>query len=103
MNNYSSDYTQMILNLSEILKAKMIQNAVLSAAESGFFSLLDIYRELGYKPAAGHEWYNKTSEFEPGFIRMTMRRMGIQAVKRSGRAGTRRYYLPEKMGGTQYD
>ena len=64
MNNYSSDYTQTVLNLSEILKARMIQNAVCNAAESGLFSLLDIYRELGYKPAASHEWYNKTTEFE---------------------------------------
>lgn len=99
MNNYSSDYTQTVLNLSEILKARMIQNAVCNAAESGLFSLLDIYRELGYKPAASHEWYNKTTEFEPGLIRVTMRRMGIQIVKRSGGANIRRYYFPADKEG----
>lgn len=99
MNNYPSDYTLTVLNLSEILKMRMIQNAVCSAAESGLFSLLDIYRELGYKPNHSHEWYNKTAEFRPGLIRITMRRMGIQTIKRSGRASTRRYYLPAENGG----
>lgn len=87
------------LELSEILKMRMIQNAVRTAAESGQFSLLDIYRELGYKPNHTHEWYNKTAEFEPGLIRITMRRMGIQTTKRSGRACVRRYYFPADKGG----
>lgn len=99
MNNYSSDYTQTILNLSEILKIRMIQNAVCTAAECGLFSLLDIYRELGYKPARSHEWYNKTSEFHPKLIQKTMREMGIQVEKRSGRACVRKYYLSTEKGG----
>ena len=95
MNNYSSDYTQSILNLSAILKTRMIHNAVSNAAAFGSFSLLDIYRELGYKPSHSHGWYNKTNEFEPSLIRKTMREIGVQTKNRSGGARVRRYYLPD--------
>ena len=99
MNNNSSDYTQSILNLSLILKTRMVQNAVSSAAENGTFSILDVYRELGYRPTHSHEWYNKSNDFQPNLIQKTMRKMGVQVEKRSGRACVRKYYLSAEKGG----
>lgn len=94
--NQSNTYSEMLtdLNLSLIQKMGEIEQAVNLAAAYGYFSLLDVYRELGYKPARSDKWYRKTEEYPPTLIHIIMRKVGIQSRKMSGRANTRRYFRP---------
>lgn len=82
------------LNLSLIQKAEEVKQAVNLAAAYGYFSLLDVYRELGYKPSCSDKWYRKDEEYPPGFIHCIMKEIGIQSRKMSGRANCRRYFRP---------
>lgn len=89
-------YSEMLpdLNMSLMQKAERINQAVYLAAAYGYFSLLDVYRELGYQPNHSDKWYRKTEEYPPGLIRCIMKNIGIQSRKMSGRANTRRYFRP---------
>lgn len=91
-NTYSKTLPD--LNLSQVLKAERVVKAVHLAAADGYFSLLDVYRELGYSPNHSDKWYRKTQDFPPGQIRSIMKNIGIQSRKVSGRACTRRYFRP---------
>lgn len=82
------------LNLSLIQKTEEIKQAVYLAAAYGYFSLLDVYRELGYQPNHTDRWYRKTEEYPPNLVRSIMRSVGIQSRKMSGRANSRRYFRP---------
>lgn len=70
-----------------------IRSAVREAARAEFFSTLDVYREMGYRPGGNHKWYNKTTEVPMQLIRKVMVDMGVKSVKRGGRACTRRYHF----------
>ena len=83
-----------VLNLSLIQKKGEIEQAVNLAAAYGYFSLLDVYRELGYKPASSIKWYQKDEDYPPTLIRIIMKEIGIQSRKMSGRANNRRYFRP---------
>ena len=82
------------LNLSLIQKTEEIKQAVNLAATYGYFSLLDVYRELGFKPTSSDMWYRKTQIYPPNLIHGIMRSVGIQSRKMSGRANSRRYFRP---------
>lgn len=91
------------LNLSLIQKAEEIKQAVNLAAEYGYFSLLDVYRELGYRPTKSDAWYRKTQIYPPGLIRVIMKRNGIESRKMSGRANSQRYFRPPGNQGVLTD
>ena len=82
------------LNLPLIQKTEEIKQAVNLAAAYGYFSLLDVYRELGFKPTSSDMWYRKTQIYPPSLIHGIMRSVGIQSRKMSGRANSRRYFRP---------
>ena len=82
------------LNLSLIQKTEEIKQAVNLAAAYGYFSILDVYRELGFKPTSSDMWYRKTQIYPPNLIHGIMRSVGIQSRKMSGRANSRRYFRP---------
>ena len=91
------------LNLSLVQKTVQVEQAVHLAAAYGYFSLLDVYRELGYSPNHSDKWYRKTQDFPPGLIRSIMKNIGIQSQKMSGRACTRRYFRPPGNLGVMVD
>ena len=91
------------LNLSLIQKAEEIKQAVNLAAAYGYFSLLDVYRELGFKPTHSDMWYRKDEVYPPGLIHSIMRAAGIQSRKMSGRANSRRYFRPPGNQGVLTD
>lgn len=96
-NTYSKTLPD--LNLSQVAKKTgQVEQAVHLAAAYGYFSLLDVYRELGYKPNHSDKWYRKTEDYPPEFIRSIMKDIGIQSRKMSGcantRANARRYFRP---------
>ncbi len=82
------------LNLSLVQKQEKIEQAINLAAAYGYFSLLDVYRELGFKPTRSDTWYRKTQIYPPNLIHGIMRSVGIQSRKMSGRANSRRYFRP---------
>lgn len=82
------------LYLTQNDKVVRIQAAVSAAAKYGYFSILDVYRELGYMPSKSNKWNNKEKVFAPGLIHKTMRSMGVQSTgSKQGRAGTQRYFI----------
>ena len=91
------------LNLSLIQKTEEIKQAVNLAAAYGYFSLLDVYRELGFKPTRSDKWYRKDEVYPPGLIHSIMRAAGIQSRKMSGRANNRRYFRPPGNQGVLTD
>lgn len=94
MTNSSSIGIQTDLYLTHSEKVLKVQAAVSAAAKYGYFSLRDIYRELGYMPSKSNRWNNKEKVFAPGLIHKTMKSMGVQSTgSKQGRAGTQRYFI----------
>ena len=91
------------LNLSLVQKQEKIEQAINLAATYGYFSLLDVYRELGYRPTRSDKWYRKDEVYPPGLIHSIMRAAGIQSRKMSGRANSRRYFRPPGNQGVLTD
>lgn len=91
------------LNLSLMQKAEDVKQAVNLASIYGYFSLLDVYRELGYQPRRSIKWNQKDRDYPPKLIRSIMKEIGIQSRKMSGRANSRRYFRPPRNNFVEAD
>lgn len=92
-----SEYSSIILSSPDLKeyyeKERRLINAINEAAQSQYFSILDVYRCLGYRPGNNPAWYGKETVFPRKLICKVMKSLGCCSLPmKCGRASTVRYY-----------